>query len=72
MSEEIVKKEPVVMRIEDCLSEGLVMQFLGIGKPALSRLIKAGMPYIRLSKTLRVYRLSDLNAWFDTLKVPQA
>ena len=50
------------------MGEPELLQMLGVKKDSLSVLRKKGLPYVRLSKTCRVYVAQDLLEYFETLK----
>jgi len=49
-------------------SEQELLQILGIKKEALGVLRRNGLPYVRLSKTCRVYIAEDLFNYFENFK----
>ena len=49
-------------------SEQELLQILGIKKEALGVLRRNGLPYVRLSKTCRVYIAEDIFNYFENFK----
>ena len=47
------------------LNQGEMMEWMGVSKTQLYQLRKRGLPYIALSRTLRLYPVEKVCEWLD-------